>query len=202
MRFDVLDEARLRSALNAEPGLEGDGDTWCWTADDMLLGEIRLAGPQLTVTTYSEPRADRARQLIEGVARDAVAYRDADDRCEGGSGRGDSMRARAQAAPDAEDQIPPEIQDQLFQEFMAKHDQQSARRPDPRARPADSALSAQSPALRPRLVGLLKEIETNICSPWPMASPPSIRPGCGTNWAVRPPDARGCGIRCGWRTSR
>ncbi len=40
MRFDVLDEQRARSALNAEPGLQCEGDTWSWVAGNSLLGTI------------------------------------------------------------------------------------------------------------------------------------------------------------------
>jgi hypothetical protein len=71
LRFDVLDEPRARSALNAEPALDGEGDRWCWIAGDSQLGTIHLAGSQLTLQTHSEPRADRGRQLLERIAQDA-----------------------------------------------------------------------------------------------------------------------------------
>ena len=57
--FDVHDEERVRTALNAEPSLTCEGDIWRWSADDSVLGTIKLSGSQLTLETHSEPRAER-----------------------------------------------------------------------------------------------------------------------------------------------
>ena len=162
MQFDVLDAERARAAFSAEPSLEGEGDTWSWVADGSLLGTIQLAGSQLTFETQSVLRADRGRQLIETVARDAIAYRGRDrvdpkEEVEKAIGSG----KRPEAPPGAEDEIPPEIKDQLFQEFMAKHSQGWLDDHIPALDQQTPRSAALSPALRPQLVGLLKEMEND-----------------------------------------
>ncbi len=160
MLFDVHDEERVRTALNAEPSLKCEGDTWSWVADDSLLGTIQLSGSQLTFETQSEPRADRGRQLIERIARDAITYRSC-DRVDVKEEAEKAIRSgkRPEAPPDAEDEIPPEIKDQLFQEYMAKHNQHWLDDQIPALDHQTPRFAAQSPTLRPRLVGLLKDIE-------------------------------------------
>jgi hypothetical protein len=160
MLFDVLDEERTRSALNAEPGLEGEHDTWNWVADGSRLGTIELTGSQLTFETHSEPRAERGRRLIEGIAQDAIAYRSC-DRTDVNEEVRKAIRngRRPEAPPDAADEIPPEIKDQLFQEFMAKHSQEWLDDQIPALDQQTPRYAARSSALRPRLVGLLKDIE-------------------------------------------
>jgi hypothetical protein len=162
MRFDVLDAERARAAFRAEPSLECEGDTWYWVADGSRLGTIQLAGSQLTFETQSEPRADRGRQLIETAAQDAIAYRDC-DRVDLKEEVEKAIRSgkRPEAPPGAEDEIPPEIKDQLFQEFMAKHSQDWLDDHIPALDQQTPRSAALSPALRPRLVELLKEIENH-----------------------------------------
>jgi len=160
MLFDVHDEARVRTALNAEPSLECAGDTWRWVADDSRLGTIKLSGSQLTFETQSEPRADRGRQLLERIAQDAIAYQSC-DRVDVKEEVEKAIRSgkRPEAPPDAGDDIPPEIKDQLFQEFVAKHNQHWLDDQIPALDHQTPRFAAQSPTLRPRLVGLLKDIE-------------------------------------------
>jgi len=50
MLFDVHDEACLRIAFNAESSLEGEGDTWSWVADGIMLGTMELTSSQLRFT--------------------------------------------------------------------------------------------------------------------------------------------------------
>lgn len=160
MVFDVYDEERVRTALNADPSLTGDGDTWSWFAGDSLLGTIQLAGSQLKFETQSEPRAERGRQLIEKIAQEAATYRTT-DRVDPREELEKAVRSgkRPEAPPNAEDEIPPEIKDQLFQEYMAKHNQHWLDDQIPALDDQTPRSAAKSPTLRPRLVGLLKEIE-------------------------------------------
>ena len=162
MQFDVLDEERARSALNAEPSLEGEDDSWSWVAEESLLGTIRLAGSQLTLQTQSEPRADRGRQLIEKIAQGAVAYRSC-ERVDLKEEVEKHIRSgkRLEASPDAQSDIPPEIKDQLFQEYMARHSQEWLDDQIPALDQQTPRFAAQSPALRPRLVQLLKDFEND-----------------------------------------
>ncbi len=160
MRFDVLDEHRARTALNAEPALEGEGDTWSWIVGNSLLGTIQLEGSQLTFITQSEPRAHRGRQLIERTAQDAIAYQDC-DRVDVKEEAEKAVRSgkRPEPPPDAEAHIPPEIKDQLFQEYMAKHNQHWLDDQIPALDQQTPRFAARSSTLRPRLVGLLKDME-------------------------------------------
>lgn len=159
MWFDVLDEERVRSALAAEPSLQYDDHTWSWIVDDSLLGTVNLEGPRLEFLTNSIPRSDRGRQLIERIAQDAIEYRGRD--CV--DPREEAKKAISsgewpETSTSGEDEIPPEITDQLFQEFMAKHNQHWLDDQIPAIDHQTPRFAAQSPSLQPRLVALLKEI--------------------------------------------
>lgn len=159
MRFEVHDEARLRIALDSEPSLEWSGDAWSWLDADSLLGTIRLSDSQLILETQSEPRADRGRQLIAQAARDAVSYRDC-DRVDMKSALEECIRRGERPEPtDAGDETPRELKDQLFQEHMARHQQQWLKEQIPALDHQTPRDAAKSSILRPRLVGLLKEFE-------------------------------------------
>jgi hypothetical protein len=158
--FDVQNEQRVREALNAEPSLQGEGDVWTWVADESPIGTIRLSGSQLTFETQSVPRADRGRQLIENTARDVVAFRSRDcvdvkEEVE------DFIRSgkRLEPQPNAEEEIPSEIKDQLFQELMSKHNQHWLDEQIPALDDQTPRTAARSPKLTPRLIGLLKGME-------------------------------------------
>jgi hypothetical protein len=159
MQFDVLDEQRARSALNSEPSLESEHDIWHWVVDDSQLGTIQLAGSQLIFETHSEPRADRGRQLLERIAQDAIAYRSC-DRVDLNEEAQKAIRSgKRPEAPDVEDEIPPEVQDQLFQELMAKHNQHWLDDQIPALDQQTPRFAAQSSTLQPRLISLIKDME-------------------------------------------
>jgi hypothetical protein len=76
MAIKLLEDILLgKHYTDARSSLEGKQNTWNWVAGQSLLGSLELEGSQLTLTTHSESRADRGRQLIERIAEDAVAYR-------------------------------------------------------------------------------------------------------------------------------
>ena len=162
VRFDVLDADRVRSALNAVPDPQGEGDSWSWLAQESILGTIRLDGSQLTLETHSDPRADRGRQLIERVAQDTVAYRSC-DRVDVAEEAREALRSGRQpeAPPNAADEIPAEIRDQLHQAYMAKFSQQWLDDHVPALDHQTPRVAARSVTLRPRLVGLLKDMEND-----------------------------------------
>jgi hypothetical protein len=160
-RFDVNDEERVRKALDGEVSLQGEGDCWNWYANDSLLGTIRLSGSQLTLETHSEPRADRGRQLIERIAQDAIAYREC-DRVDVKEEVEKAVRSGKQPEPRPESEaIPPEIKDQLYQEYMAKHNQHWLDDHIPALENQTPRFAAKSASLRPRLVELLKDMENH-----------------------------------------
>lgn len=163
-RFDVLDAERARSAFDAEPELqrEEESDSWSYVAGESLLGTIRMEGSHLTLETHSEPRADRGRQLLERIAGDAIAYRC----CEKVDVRERTKQALQdgqwpEAPPNAEDELPLEIQDQLIQAHMAKFSRQWLDDHIPALDQRTPRVAAQSAKLRPRLIGLLKDIEND-----------------------------------------
>jgi hypothetical protein len=165
LRFDVRDEQWLRAGLDAEPGLERDGDdTWLWHADKSRLGTIRLTGSQLTLETHSEPRADRGRRLIARIARGAAEYRSServDPREEVRKLIESGQWAETMSEAEAEDEIPPEIKDQLFQEYMAKHSREWLDDQIPALDQQTPRFAARSSTLKPQLLGLLKDWEND-----------------------------------------
>ena len=121
--FDVHDEERVTSALNAEPTLTREPDGWLWVSGDSVLGRIKLAGSQLTFETQIQTEGRTGTPVARGnVRRDRISQLHA-SRSERGGEEGSAERESTGGIADAEDEIPPEIQDQLFQEYMARHSQ-------------------------------------------------------------------------------
>jgi len=162
LRFDVRDKDRTKSALSAELCLKGDNDTWSWSAGEPLLGTLVLEGSQLTVETNSISRADRGRQLIERIAKDAVVYRgreqvDVKEELENTIRSGKWPKGQREEVQS----IPLEVQDELFQRIMAKHNTQWLDDQIPVLEHHTPRFAATSARLRPRLVGLLKNMEND-----------------------------------------
>jgi hypothetical protein len=179
MWFDVHDEVRVRAAFNGESRLEGEGDTWRWFVDGTVFGTMELTGSQLRFVTDSDSRADRGRRLIEGIARNLVTYRDC-ERTDMEQELTNIFRSgkRPEApSPDAVDAIPPEIKDQMFQEFMARHNQNWLDDSIPALDEQTPRVAAQSPALQPRLVRLLKDLENQY-----LAQLSAGEPAFDTTW--------------------
>lgn len=160
-QFDVLDEQRVRSALNAEPTLRDEGDTWTWFAEESCLGSIQLTGPHLQLETQSEPSAERGRQLIERIAQGAISYRSCHRVDLNEEAREAFRSGKVPQASRDEDVIPAEIQDQLFQEYMAKYNQQWLDELIPALDNQTPRVAAKSATLRPELIKLLKEMENH-----------------------------------------
>ncbi len=161
-RFDVLDADRVTSALNAASELQCEGGAWTWISDHSILATLRLDGSQLLLETHSDPRAERGRQLIERVVQDAVVYRSCDKVDIVEETRKAILSGRQiESRPDAANEIPAEIQDQLHQAYMAKFSQQWLDDQIPALDHQTPRVAARSDTLRPRLVALLKDMEND-----------------------------------------
>ena len=158
MLFEVLDEPRLRAALDSEPALVAQGDIWDWVVNESSLASFELVGGQLRLQAHSEPRSERGRQLLKRLASDAVAYQSCEvvDLYEKVL---EAHRRGERPEPPREADLSPEVKDKLFQEYMAKHSQQWLDDQIPALDLQTPRAAAQSATLQPRLVELLKDIE-------------------------------------------
>jgi hypothetical protein len=154
--FDLNDEQALTAALRdrGDVDVEGDVVRWIEHADDGVraLGAIRIEGDRLVLETLSKSRADRGRGWLEALAGSAVTFRDAtietvDEAIE---------RARLESAPIEE---PTPADATALHEFYEQHYRRWLDTPLPALKHHTPRDAAQSRSLRPRLVGLLKDLE-------------------------------------------
>jgi hypothetical protein len=161
MTFDILDEDRVRAALDAEPSLEQQDGVWQFDSDDGPLGTIEVTSSRLILNSPSISNADRARVRIEQITSDAIVFLES-EQTDVREEVVDMIRSGVQPERDsAADEIPPEIKDRLFQEFMAKHTEEWLDEQIPALDDRTPREAAQTPALKPRLVQLLRENENH-----------------------------------------
>jgi SEC-C motif len=82
VHFDVIDEARLVSALDHAPEVSsGEAGLWTWVGTGQQRKEpvtrafLRLDRGRLRIETNSRERGEAVRALVERLAEDAVRYR-------------------------------------------------------------------------------------------------------------------------------
>jgi hypothetical protein len=82
VHFDVVDEAKLISALEHAPEIsDGEGRVWTWVGNGKQREEpvtrafLRLEGARLRIETNSRERGEAVRALVEQLAGDAARYR-------------------------------------------------------------------------------------------------------------------------------
>ncbi len=160
--FDVRDRAAVLAALAGHADLdEQDDGSYAWREpeDDQGfrrgLGTFVLEEDRLVFETTSRPRARRGRRFLEKLAGDAVRFRatrfqDVEQAVE---------EHRADPAPPAAE-VPLELQEELAFEFYERHYRTWPDVPLPALGNRTPRRAARLKTVRPRLVALLKDMES------------------------------------------
>jgi hypothetical protein len=160
--FDVRDRGALDGALASHADLERQDDgSYAWFepggSEEFRrgLGAFVRQGDRLVLQTMSKARAERGRAFLEDLAGQAVEYRAT--RFESVE-RALERRSARPARPDVE--VPPEIQAEVISGYYEKHYRNWVDEPLPALRGQTPREAAQSKTGRPRLVALLKDMES------------------------------------------
>jgi hypothetical protein len=162
--FDIADPGALTVALAGSTHFEPEDDgSFRWIeeggSDDFqrTLGTVRVEGARLVLEAMSEPRAVRGRAVLEALAGSAIAHRATS--LEGI----EQAAARERAHPRrrvADADIPPEVQAELVGRFYEEHYRGWLDEPLPALDGRTPREAAGLKSLRPRLVSLLKSMES------------------------------------------
>jgi hypothetical protein len=161
--FDVRDPEALGRALAGHPDLDGQDDgSYAWFEPGGTpefrrgLGAFVLEGRRAVLETTSRARAERGRAFLESLAGDAVRYRATSlESVEQALARRPSRAAREA------DQIPPEVEAEVIQGFYERHYRGWVDAPLPALRGKTPREAAGSKAGRPKVVALLKDLESH-----------------------------------------
>jgi hypothetical protein len=169
----IEDSRRLVRAMNACEDLEDEGqDTWVWLREvdgiDHLVGRLLVDRDRLVVETLAQSHGREARALIERISGDAVRHLttesgEAEDYLVEGPLH-ESEPEELLAAP-----LPPEAS-ALVERAVENHYGRWLDDEIPALGGATPRAAAADPALRPRLVELLKQME-NEAARHPAGSP-------------------------------
>ena len=160
--FDVRDRAALERILASHPDVDRQEDgSYAWFepggSEEFRrgLGTFVLDGDRVVIETPSKPRAERGRAFLEGLAGDAVRYRATSfENVERAMERRPSKPAREA------DEIPPEVQAELVGAYYDKHYRAWVDTALPALGGQTPREAARSKAGRPKVVALLKDMES------------------------------------------
>lgn len=124
--YKVLDEAALMRALESSEVLDRRDPAEGWfewyeepagqEGPRRVLGSLRVEGGRLVLEANSRERLGRGRELVEGLAGEAVSHQGDEF-----TGVETAMRKSKRSGPKPESGIPPEIERELVQKVMAEH---------------------------------------------------------------------------------
>ncbi len=165
VHFAVVDREHLEAALDDAPDLDRlDRSSWGWASGDraepISLGVLRLGEGKLVVEANSVARGERGRDLVEGLAGEAVrfvaaSHQDPTEEIRERLRAGDEIPPPG--APDEE--IPAEILEDLTLTHLARHYREWVDQPVPALGGETPRAAASQPELRTRLVELVRGIE-------------------------------------------
>jgi hypothetical protein len=159
--FDVRDREALERALASHPDLDRQDDgSYAWREpggdEDFRrgLGAFVLEERRVVLETTSKPRAERGRAFLEALAGDAVRHRATSFESV------ERARERRPRPPREEDKIPPEVQAEIVGAYYDKHYRGWVDTPLPALGGQTPRAAARSKTGRPRVVALLKDMES------------------------------------------
>jgi hypothetical protein len=169
VRFNVLDEKLLKNALDASDGFGMNAATdneWHWTGsnakgDEIILGRLELSRNQLFLETNSVERAAKGRALIEKCAGSSVrhhlsTHENVEAKLREKIRNHSEVFGKDSCAPD---EIPREIAEELTLDYYAKYYRNWLDDSIPALDERTPREAAQSAVLRPKLVGLISDLE-------------------------------------------
>jgi hypothetical protein len=159
--FDVRDREALERALASHPDLDRQDDgSYAWREpggdEDFRrgLGAFVLEERRVVLETTSKPRAERGRAFLEALAGDAIRHRATSFESV------ERARERRPRPPREEDKIPPEVQAEIVGAYYDKHYRGWVDTPLPALGGQTPRAAARSKTGRPRVVALLKDMES------------------------------------------
>jgi hypothetical protein len=174
--FDIVDRRAVIAGLRASPELDEDEDgAFAWYEETgefrRGLGRIEIRKERLVLETFSRERGERGRRVIETACGTAVRYRMSEHE---DLARGMAKRSRARrragrpegSGPAGEEptrgvpDLPPEVLASLKKEFMDRHYRGWVDEKIPALGNRTPRHAARLKTVRPRLVELLKEMES------------------------------------------
>ena len=169
VQFDVLKATELEAALDASQDLEREreGTAWLWFSPNDKgeragVGRIVLAGDLLELECLSAQQGERGRALLEQLATAMILHR-----CTWQENLErilrDYIREERQREPDfgvcGGQEVRHEEEEAFFLDQMARHYRQWIDEPLPELDNHTPRDAARDPALRPKLVDLIHELE-------------------------------------------
>ncbi|MFT3766898.1 MAG: SEC-C domain-containing protein [Minicystis sp.] len=164
VHFDVVDEAKLASALDHAPEISGDDGArlWAWMGTGQQRKEpvtrafLRLDGGRLRVETNSRERGEAVRALVEQLAGDAVKYRVTEHQ--------DIEQAVREAAGSGREPapLPEELREparEVLVQRLVEHYERWLDEPVPALGDVTPRAAAADAALRERVAGLIEGLE-------------------------------------------
>jgi hypothetical protein len=162
--YRVLDEPALLRALDSSGVLDREDPPegrYHWfeelspgSESRRSLGTLRVEGGRLVLEANSKERLARGRALVESLAGAALAHQG--DKF---TGLKTAMRKHKGSAPPPESKIPPEVQRQIIERYMAEHYRTWPDAPLPALDGQTPRQAAATPQGRSRVAELLKFIE-------------------------------------------
>jgi SEC-C motif-containing protein len=161
--FDIRDREVLERALAACPDLHQQRDgSYAWheatgkKQSRRSLGVFVPDKKRVVFETTSKPRATRGRAFLEALAGEAVRYRVT--RFESAQAAMDRLPADPRPAAS---EIPPEVQAEIVGAYYEEHYRGWVNTPLPALRGRTPRDAARSKTARPRVIALLKDMESH-----------------------------------------
>ena len=175
-------QGRLRELLNAAPDMKAASSAaWNWIAQPgkepgsgpkrtgnvtfkahlesgaLSLGMIELKGRKLEANVNSVERAERLRQRLKGILGNQVS-----DPIMVHQTVGQAMAEHLkEPAPEAQVDLPPEVESQLVKEFYNRHYRETLDEPIPMLNDKSPRAAVKTPEGKEKVVAWLKHLETS-----------------------------------------
>lgn len=162
LQFEVLERQALIEALDASELERREGDSWGWAGKNVKgelvsLGLAKLSSAMLELEVNSVARGTRGRALIERLAGAAVRHRATTHEDMQRLVR-ESLKSGKASEP-RETGISPELQEALVLDHLAKHYREWLDIPVPALDDITPRAAATRPAMRQRLIELLRGLD-------------------------------------------
>ncbi len=172
--FDIVNQGAMLAGLRASPEIEvGEDGTFHWIEDTgefrRALGILIPGKKRLVLETFSRERGVRGQQVINEACGDAVRYRLSrhedlaraiDGRFDEGSLADEDIASRGRTQQEGPD-IPPEVMATMKKEVMDRHYSGWIDHKIPALGDRTPRHAVKLKTVRPRLVELLKEMESD-----------------------------------------
>lgn len=162
--FDVRDRETLLARLRGHKAFvdnDPDGSSFTWIepqgAGNRVLGSLRIDGDTLRAEVMSAKRAARLRRLLAKLCGDSIAFR----AVESVDMETMARERDARSADSEEPEIPPDVQAEIVGAFYAQHYGNWPDTPLPGLDGATPREAAHVPALRKRLVAMLRDFDSD-----------------------------------------